>query len=71
MKHNRRGPSPRVVLIAVIVVALVGVGGLLFWRHSEGAITSFEECAAAGNPIMESYPEQCVAGGKTFTNTKD
>ena len=29
-------------------------------------ITSFEECAAAGNPIMESYPRQCRANNKTF-----
>jgi eight-cysteine-cluster-containing protein len=24
-------------------------------------ITSFEECVAAGNPVMESYPRQCRA----------
>lgn len=30
-------------------------------------ITSFEECAAAGNPIMESYPRQCRINGITFT----
>jgi len=29
-------------------------------------ITNFEECAAAGNPIMESYPRQCRANGQTF-----
>tara|TARA_B100000508_G_scaffold31981_1_gene24596 strand:- start:34622 stop:35248 length:627 start_codon:yes stop_codon:yes gene_type:complete len=29
-------------------------------------ITSFEECVAAGNPVMESYPRQCSAAGKTF-----
>lgn len=30
-------------------------------------ITSFEECAAAGYPIMESFPEQCrTPDGKTF-----
>tara|TARA_Y100000034_G_C6855377_1_gene388654 strand:+ start:1054 stop:1356 length:303 start_codon:yes stop_codon:yes gene_type:complete len=29
-------------------------------------INSFEECAKAGNPIMESFPEQCSANGKTF-----
>lgn len=23
-------------------------------------IASFEECVAAGNPILESYPEQCI-----------
>jgi eight-cysteine-cluster-containing protein len=31
-------------------------------------INSFDECAAAGYPIMESYPRQCaVPGGPTFT----
>lgn len=29
-------------------------------------ITNFEECIAAGNPAMESYPRQCRADGKTF-----
>ena len=33
-------------------------------------ITSFEECAAAGYPIMESYPEQCkTPDGKTFVKS--
>jgi len=30
-------------------------------------IQTFEECVAAGNPVMESYPRQCAANGKTFT----
>jgi hypothetical protein len=29
-------------------------------------ISSFEDCVAAGNPVMESYPRQCAAGGQTF-----
>jgi len=29
-------------------------------------ITNFEECIAAGNPAMESYPRQCRAGDNTF-----
>ncbi|MBS3104091.1 hypothetical protein J4222_03945 [Candidatus Woesearchaeota archaeon] len=29
-------------------------------------ITSFEECAAAGYPVMESYPRQCRANGELF-----
>ncbi len=29
-------------------------------------ITSFETCASAGNPIMESFPRQCRANGQTF-----
>ena len=30
-------------------------------------VSNFEECASAGNPIMESFPRQCADGGKTFT----
>lgn len=29
-------------------------------------ITDFESCVRAGNPVMESYPRKCNAGGKTF-----
>ncbi len=36
------------------------------WKISY-EILSFEECVAAGNPVMESYPRQCSADGKTFT----
>jgi len=28
-------------------------------EEPETEITSFEECVAAGNPVMESYPRQC------------
>jgi hypothetical protein len=32
-------------------------------------ITTFAECASAGYPILESYPEQCVtADGTHFIN---
>jgi len=34
-------------------------------------ITNFEECVAAGNPVMESYPRQCRADGETFTEVID
>ncbi len=30
-------------------------------------VTSYEECVAAGFPIMESFPEQCNANGQSFT----
>ena len=33
----------------------------------EANIESFEECVAAGNPIMESYPRQCrTEDGENF-----
>ncbi len=34
-------------------------------------IRNFAECVAVGNPIMESYPEQCRSqDGRTFVNTQ-
>lgn len=33
-------------------------------------ITNFDECKAAGYPIMESFPEQCAANGQTFVNER-
>lgn len=62
----------RYIIPLVFVVAAIyfGVWGWLAYQEKQ-AITTFEECAAAGNPIMESYPEQCIANGKTFTRVVD
>jgi len=38
---------------------------------SGGEINSFEECAARGYPVMESYPARCVANGKEFVQAVD
>lgn len=64
------------VIIYIAIAFLVG-GAAVWWFMNKPEnentnppaqqITSFEECAAAGNPIMESYPPRCSAGGKTFT----
>ena len=38
----------------------------------ESTIESFEDCVAAGNPIMESYPRQCrTSDGKHFVEEID
>jgi len=34
-------------------------------------ITNFEDCIAAGNPAMESYPRQCRANDQTFVEEID
>jgi eight-cysteine-cluster-containing protein len=56
-----------------IAVALFIVAALLVSlsanteRQRVASITNFDECAAAGYPIMESYPEQCrTSDGRTF-----
>src|SRR3989344_8891167 len=59
-------------LIAVFVALLIV--GVAIWQLKSKEkiqnITSFEECAAAGYPVMESYPEQCrTPNGRTFTRS--
>jgi hypothetical protein len=57
------------ILITIIVILIVAFGAYyFFWKEDipKPAITSFEECVAAGNPVMESYPRQCRAGDKNF-----
>ena|SRR3989344_2512281 len=45
--------------LALSLVAWVVVSFLVPERAMQAVITNFEECAAAGNPVMESYPRQC------------
>ena len=45
--------------LIIILVTLLSVG-----RGPE--VNNFEECIAAGNPAMESYPRQCMHEGRNF-----
>lgn len=58
--------------IAAVGICLVLAAGYawLVGNKKTSSIDSFETCVAAGNPVMESYPEQCSADGKTFTNPR-
>lgn len=72
MKH-KQFRSISIVIIAITVVTVTFIGWKAYKHNADTAdqpqaqINSFEECAAAGNPILESYPEQCTANGKMFT----
>lgn len=54
--------------LAIVLALLIGV----FWYKSTvksqtALVNSFEECAARGYPIMESYPPRCrTPDGRTF-----
>src|SRR3989338_6962652 len=53
----------------LVVVAVLLVVFALWWRMGKqphAPSTSFEECVAAGNPVMESYPRRCRDGENTF-----
>ena len=56
--------------LAVAFIAFLAIVIALALQQAPvpGEIDSFEKCAAAGYPVMESYPRQCaVPGGPTFT----
>jgi len=62
--------SKNVKLIAFVSVLVIV--GLAIWKYQQKSsvqqINSFEECAQAGNPILEIYPEQCrTPDGRSFT----
>ncbi len=41
--------------------------GKNWYKNINKKISDFNECAEAGYPIMESYPQKCRAGEETFT----
>lgn len=62
--------------IMKMIILTVMIGALLFLvacspAEPELVVTNFEECIAAGNPAMESYPRQCAHDGETFTEIID
>ncbi|QQG50535.1 MAG: hypothetical protein HZB75_03295 [Candidatus Saccharibacteria bacterium] len=59
------------IVFAIVAIALVGYAAIQVFTGNPvpSKIRSFDECAAAGYPIQDSYPERCsVPGGDTFTN---
>ncbi len=68
------GEDKNVVLIAfaLIIIILFGAAAWYFaWLKPSGepvsGVSSFEECLAAGYPILESYPRQCrTPDSRTF-----
>lgn len=61
--------SPQLIAgLAIVALALLGAGYWYVHQPTVLPVTNFTECAAAGNPVMESYPRQCVTeDGRHFT----
>jgi putative Mn2+ efflux pump MntP len=51
------------LLLVVSIAMYFYVDGVV---RNKTSVNSFDDCVAAGNPIMESYPQQCRSGDKTF-----
>ena len=54
---------------AVLIIVLVAVITVLLLRPAK-VVSNFEQCKAAGGALLESYPEQCMINGSSFTNIK-
>ncbi len=59
-KQNSQKVTIMVIILAVVIFLVI----TSFYKESK--ISNFEECAAAGYPVMESYPRQCWTGRKHF-----
>lgn len=58
-----------VLLVELVIHLNLKISGLilvLFLISGCVSVVDFDECVAAGNPVMESYPKQCVHDGETF-----
>ena len=59
-------------VLAIVALILLKVTPHIQPIALQPAITNFEECAAAGNAVMESYPRQCrSADGRLFVEEID
>ena len=55
--------------IIIGIVMLLLIAAIISTMLTKNKITSFEECVLAGNPILETYPEQCMTPeGEIFIN---
>lgn len=72
MIKHRNILLPLTILILAFLLILVYVRFSSSSSRDHKEITSFEECVAAGYPVMESYPERCMTEeGKSFTRQID
>ena len=55
------------VFFIIGVLIFLDLGGMRTQLFGCRLINDFESCAAAGNAVMESYPRQCRACDRTFT----
>ncbi len=64
------------IIIGVILVIAAGIVGYVIGvakddsqNDPQASINSFDECADAGYPVQQTFPEVCaVPGGDSFTN---
>lgn len=57
----------KVIIFIVLIVVVIATVSYAKSRNASAEITNFDECIAAGNPMLKSYPAQCkTSDGRTF-----
>lgn len=57
-------------IIATVAVVAAAIVGILLWKPwATRTVDNFQTCKDAGGALLESYPEQCMLDGKSFTNS--
>ena len=67
MLQNRKKILVYLISAILIIFLILGIVSMVSYTNFLKSVDTFEECAATGAPIMESYPEQCRFNGKTYT----
>lgn len=76
MKRNQYGFSTAIIAIVLVLLGVACIG-MIVWKRSGSTsptvitgktITSYADCVNTGYPVMESFPQQCTADGKTFSD---
>ena len=66
---NQKKVALLVLAVAIILLALVLAMPYFPWNQK---VSSYDECAKQGNPILDSYPSVCVSkDGQHFTNPNE
>ena len=79
VRRNCYDNRMKTALIAITAIAALAIFGVVLflnaceddwcavfdWQKAK-LVTDFDSCARFGFRVMESYPEQCAAGGKTY-----
>jgi hypothetical protein len=67
----------RIYILTAIVLACLIIGAFSYYFkeasvNESQVVSSYDECVAAGNKILETYPSQCVTeDGQTFSQEID
>src|SRR3989338_915836 len=57
----------RVIGLGIAILAIIVIGSITaLYSKNRHMISTFEECVAAGYPIMKSYPAQCATSDGTI-----